>query len=75
MVNEPSCSAGLLTDMNTKIVAVACLLWLAVPQVQAASDTKQRLDRLERRVAHITDLTLEVESLKRENRRLQGSVE
>lgn len=75
MGHEPSRSAGLLTDMNNRIVAVACLLWLTVPQVQAASDTKQRLERLERRVAHITELTLEVEALKRENRRLQGSVE
>ena len=75
MVHEPSRSAGLLTDMNNRIVAVACLLWLVMPQAWAASDTEQRLERLERRVAHITELTLEVEALKRENRRLQGNVE
>ena len=72
---EPSRGAGLLTDMNNKIVVIACLLGLAMPQVWAASDTQQRLERLERRVAHITELTLEVEALKRENRRLHGSVE
>jgi tol-pal system protein YbgF len=75
MVYEPSCSAGLLIDMNTRIITIACLLGLTMPQLQAASDTEQRLQRLERRVSHITDLTLEVEGLKRENRRLQGSVE
>lgn len=61
--------------MNKRIVIVACLLWLTMPQLQAASKTEQRLERLERRVSHITDLTLEVEGLKRENRRLQGKVE
>ncbi len=75
MVYEPSCSAGLLTDMKKRIVTVACLLWLTMPQLQAGSKTDQRLERLERRVSHITDLTLEVEGLKRENRRLQGKVE
>ena len=76
MVHEPTRSVGLLTaDMNNKIIALACLLGLALPPAWAASDTEQRLERLERRVAHITELTLEVEALKRENRRLQGNVE
>ena len=61
--------------MNKKIIAVASLLSLAMSQAWAASETEQRLERLERRVAHITELTLEVEALKRENRRLHGSVE
>ncbi len=58
-----------------KIITIACMLGLLIPQVQAASDTAQRLERLERRVGLITQLTLEVEGLKRENRRLQGYME
>ncbi len=61
--------------MNNKIVTLACLLGLSMSQAQAASDTGQRLERLERRVSHITELTLEMEGLKRENRHLQGRVE
>ncbi|WP_457669932.1 tol-pal system protein YbgF [Thiolapillus sp.] len=36
---------------------------------------EQRLQRLERRVGHITELMLEVQALKRTNRELQGQVE
>lgn len=61
--------------MNSKHLTIVCMLGLLVPQVQAASDEELRLDRLERRVSLITELTLEVEGLKRENRRLQGRVE
>jgi len=75
MVYEPSRSTGLLTAMNSKMLTIVCTLGLLIPQVQAASDEEQRLDRLERRVSLITELTLEVEGLKRENRRLQGRVE
>lgn len=75
MVDESPRRTGLLTDMNNRTVTLGCLLCLATTQLHAASDTDQRLERLERRVGHITELTLEVEGLKRENRRLQGSVE
>lgn len=54
---------------------MAGILGLSMSQVQAASNTAERLDRVERRVSHITALTLEVEGLKRENRRLQGRME
>jgi len=44
--------------------------------VHAADDAlEQRLQRLERRVGHITELMLEVQALKRTNRELQGQVE
>jgi tol-pal system protein YbgF len=36
---------------------------------------EQRLQRLERRVGHITELMLEVQALKRSNRELQGQIE
>lgn len=61
--------------MKTKIISVACAWGLLIPAAQAASDTEQRLQRLERRVGLITELTLEVEGLKRENRLLHGRVE
>lgn len=75
MVDEPPCGTGLLTNMNNRIATISCMLCLGAPQLQAASETDQRLERLERRVGHITELTLEVEGLKRENRLLQGNVE
>lgn len=44
--------------------------------VQAAQNPQElRLQRLERRVGHITELMLEVQALKRTNRQLQGQVE
>jgi tol-pal system protein YbgF len=48
---------------------------LAAPQAFAQSTTAQRLDLLERRVSRITDLTLELETLRRENRELRGETE
>jgi tol-pal system protein YbgF len=49
---------------------------LSQGMVFAADDAlEQRLQRLERRVGHITELMLEVQALKRTNRELQGQVE
>lgn len=41
----------------------------------AAQSTTQRLDLLERRVDRITDLTLQLDELRRENRALRGETE
>jgi len=52
------------------------LMGLNLP-VSAASgaSTEQRLERLERRVARVTDLTLALDSVREENRRLRGDIE
>jgi len=58
--------------------SVAGLLALAlIPGVlQAASlTTEQRLERLERRVAKVTELTLQMDAMQRENRQLRGEIE
>ena len=47
---------------------------LMAPLVTAASDS-QRLDLLERRVGRITELTLQLDELQRENRQLRGEIE
>jgi len=59
------CGAGLL------------LLVALLPSVSPGAEPtmEQRLQRLERRVSHISDLVLEVEGLKRTNRELLGRIE
>ncbi|BAO45148.1 tol-pal system protein YbgF [Thiolapillus brandeum] len=52
------------------------LLLVSSTALQAGDDAlEQRLQRLERRVGHITELMLEVQALKRSNRELQGQIE
>ncbi len=56
------------------------LLPLASPPAMSADSqtrlsAEQRLERLERRAARITDLTLAVDSLRRDNSRLQGEID
>ncbi len=52
------------------------LLLLSSAGIHAGDDAlEQRLQRLERRVGHITELMLEVQALKRSNRELQGQIE
>ncbi len=52
------------------------LLLVSTAGVHAGDDAlEQRLQRLERRVGHITELMLEVQALKRSNRELQGQIE
>jgi len=52
------------------------LLLVSTAGVYAGDDAlEQRLQRLERRVGHITELMLEVQALKRSNRELQGQIE
>ena len=52
-------------------MAVAALCGTAT--VALAAD--ERLDRLERRVAKITELTVQIDALRRENRELRGQIE
>ena len=62
--------------LGTSTTLVALLLsscWLSA--TAAGLDTEQRLALLERRAAKITDLTLQVDALKRENSQLQGQIE
>jgi len=55
------------------LVLLLCLL-PAVAPVHALS-TSERLDLLERRVGRVTDLTLQLDELRAENRQLRGQVE
>lgn len=63
--------------MKLKVLFSAMLLAGGAANVPAADSTElaQRVERLERRIGHLTELTLEVEALKRENRQLQGRLE
>jgi tol-pal system protein YbgF len=47
----------------------------AMGAAQADLSTKERLELLERRVSRITELTLQVNELQRENRELRGQIE
>jgi len=56
----------------------AMLLAVLLPVTPLAANgltTEQRLERLERRVATVTDLTLRLDALQRENRQLRGEIE
>ena len=55
------------------LVLLLCLLLVVAP-VHALS-TSERLDLLERRVGRVTDLTLQLDELRAENRQLRGQVE
>ncbi|HDK38409.1 MAG TPA: tol-pal system protein YbgF [Thiolapillus brandeum] len=57
------------------VVSLCTLLSYQAIAVAADQALEQRLQRLERRVGHITELMLEVQALKRTNRELQGQVE
>jgi tol-pal system protein YbgF len=52
-----------------------CLLGLSMLASAAEMSTKQRLELLERRVSRITELTLQLEEMRRENRQLRGEIE
>ncbi len=64
-------------NKNRLLVISVCALLLPHGAVVYGADgaLEQRLQRLERRVGHITELMLEVQALKRTNRELQGQVE
>lgn len=57
-------------------VGLALPLFLVIPGASGADEAlEKRLQRLERRVSHVSELVLEVEGLKRSNRELLGRVE
>lgn len=60
-------------SLSRASLILACLL----PVVTLAADLpmSQRLELLERRVARVTDLTLQLDALQRENRELRGEIE
>lgn len=64
-----------------RIALLAGLLMVAGSPIVLSADAKtrltveQRLERLERRAARITDLTLAVDALRRDNSRLQGEID
>jgi tol-pal system protein YbgF len=51
------------------------ILGCTLPALAQAASTSDRLDLLERRVGRITDLTLQLDEVRRENRQLRGQVE
>ena len=55
-------------------VAPLLCLFLAAAPVHALS-TSERLDLLERRIGRVTDLTLQLDEMRAENRQLRGQVE
>lgn len=57
------------------LLALGLLPGLSLPLAAAELSAEQRLERLERRVARITDLTLAQDTLREENRRLRGDME
>ncbi len=63
--------------MRTTPLLLLSALLLSAAGAHAGKDDalEQRLQRLERRVGHITELMLEVQALKRSNRELQGQIE
>lgn len=61
---------------NRHVIAVSGVLVAALAaSTVVVADTAQRLELLERRVARITELTMQVDQLQRENRELRGTVE
>lgn len=57
------------------LLPVALVGLLGSQSAAVAQSTSQRLDLLERRVDRITDLTLQLDELRRENRALRGETE
>jgi tol-pal system protein YbgF len=56
-----------------RIAVAACLLLAALPL--RAQVSAEQFERLERRVDKVTELTLQIDQLRRENRELRGQVE
>jgi tol-pal system protein YbgF len=63
--SKSRCLRGLVTVSALAVMAAA----------QADLSTKERIELLERRVSRITELTLQVNELQRENRELRGRIE
>jgi tol-pal system protein YbgF len=59
-----------------RLATAALLIGLMLAATPAASQsTAERLELLERRVSRITDLTLQLDQLRRENQQLRGEIE
>ncbi len=62
--------------MQRYLMSIALVAGLVQASFAATSlTTEQRLQRVERRVGHISGLTLKLEALQRENRELRGQIE
>lgn len=76
MVAEPSGGAGLLSGRVSNRRPGKRFVAMAIAAISAATVVAdERLERLERRVAKITELTVQIDSLRRENRELRGQIE
>jgi len=58
---------------------ISCSLFLSIPASVHAAGNKAsldtRVDRLERRISHLSELMMQVDALKRENSELRGQIE
>ena len=61
--------------MTLRLVSMLVIALLPVFAPAAELTTAQRLELLERRVNRITELTMELDEVRRENRQLRGSIE
>lgn len=61
--------------MTLRLVTLIVIALLPVFAPAAELTTTQRLELLERRVNRITELTMELDEVRRENRQLRGSIE
>ncbi len=61
--------------MKALRIALAMAGLLSSATLMAAPTTAQRLDVLERRVSRVTELTLQMDELRSENRQLRGEIE
>jgi len=61
--------------MKALRIALAMAGLLSSATLTAAPTTAQRLDVLERRVSRVTELTLQMDEVRRENRQLRGEIE
>ena len=74
MGREPPRGTGLLSPMRLA-TAVLLIGLLSAATPAASQSTAQRLELLERRVNRITDLTLQLDQVRRENQQLRGEIE
>ncbi len=65
----------LLSRVNAATVALLLAVSLPAVVTAASGSTEQRLELLERRVGRVTELTLQLDEMRRENRQLRGEVE
>jgi tol-pal system protein YbgF len=61
--------------MKALRIGLATAVLLSSATLMAAPTTSERLDVLERRVSRVTELTLQMDEVQRENRQLRGEIE